>query len=275
VADPDDTGYPPELARLTPADPAAYHEIRYGPGTQRYGQLWPAVPGRDGAPVVVLIHGGYWRARYRLDLMHALAADLAGRGYVVWNLEYRRMDGPGGGWPGTFTDLATGVDALAGLAGRYRLDLGRVALVGHSAGGHLALWAAGPRRPAGAAVVRPGLVVSLAGVTDLAEAARLRLSDGAVYQLLGGGPEQVPDRYAQACPTRLLPLGVPQLVVHGSADTAVPYRLGTGYAAAARAAGDPVEFTGLPGVDHLELIDPASAAWSGVAGALARWSTPG
>ena len=200
--------------------------VRYGTEPDQFGQLWPAA---GTAPVVVLLHGGYWRQRYRLDLMEPLAADLNARGYAVWNLEYRRIGAPGGGWPHLFRDVAAGIDALAGLADRG-LDLARVALAGHSAGGHLALWACTARTR-----VTPGFAVSLAGVCDLVEAARQRLSRGAAVELLGGGPDEVPDRYREACPTLRLPLGVRQLVVHGTEDGDVPFEFGPRYVAAARA----------------------------------------
>jgi acetyl esterase/lipase len=234
--------------------------------------------------VAVLLHGGYWRARYDLAHLHGMAGDLCRRGYAVWNLEFRRIGSPGGGWPGTFADVRAGMAALAELAASggpgpatagpgCRLDLDRIVVFGHSAGGHLALWAAGSRRlpdltdPSG---VRPALVVSLAGVTDLVEAARRDLSDGAARELLGGGPTEVPDRYRLACPTLALPLRVPALVVHGDADTDVPFDLAGRYAAAARAAGDPVRLLLLPGVDHFALIDPATPAWVAVLAEVAR-----
>ncbi len=244
----------------------AYQTVHYGPGAEQFGELWLPTSGTQRhPPVVVLIHGGYWRARYRLDLMHALAADLAARGYAAWNIEYRRVGSPGGGWPGTFQDVAAAVDAVAG----FTVDLSRVTLVGHSAGGHLALWAAGrarlpPDAPHGLGrppAVTPSLVVSLAGVCDLTEAARRRLSDGAVFGLLGGTPEELPDVYDAACPARLLPLGVPQLAVHGTDDTSVPLEITTGYAAAAGPECTPLI---LPGVDHFAVIDPASDAWAAV-----------
>jgi acetyl esterase/lipase len=310
--------YPPGLEALTAARPDAYHTVHYGPGVDQFGELWPAaggptpVPGGPSpAPVVVLVHGGYWRDRYRLDLMHAMAADLSGRGYAVWNVEYRRVGSPGGGWPGTFLDVAAALDALADLAGQHRLDLGRVSVVGHSAGGHLALWACGRHRltestaldadprsgpearhgtetqhgtealsgteapPEEEALsplfapprVAPALAVSLAGVCDLRMAAALRLSDDAVLGLLGGAPGEVPDRYDLACPTRLLPMGVPQVALHGTDDVDVPLELSTRYA---DLAGAECDLLVLPGVDHLALIDPASAAWPSVLRALAR-----
>jgi acetyl esterase/lipase len=248
--------YPPELARLTSSGPAAYRIVRYGPASGQYGEFWA---GGDAA--VILIHGGYWRMRYRLDLMHLLAADLNARGYSVWNIEYRRMGMPGGGWPGTFDDVTTAMDALAGLHGAA-VRPGRVGLVGHSAGGLLALWAARRAWTPSVRVV-PALAVSLAGVCDLAEAARLRLSEGAVSELLGGGPAERPEVYRQADPAALASHGVRELVVHGTGDTHVPYELSQRYAAATGAT-----LLSLPGVDHFEVIDPATAAWSRIAGEL-------
>jgi len=255
--------YPAELQALTGVPEGAYRIVHYGPEPDQFGELWLPPTGAT-APVVVLIHGGYWRARYRLDLMHALAADLVRRGYRVWNIEYRRVGTPGGGWPGTFQDVAAALDALA-----EHTPAASVVLVGHSAGGHLALWAAARRRlPATAphglgrpAVVVPDLVVSLAGVSDLTEAADRRLSDDAVVGLLGGTPAEIPDVYRLACPLRLLPLGVPQVAAHGTRDTSVPLDLTTLYAAAAGPECVPMI---LPGADHFDVIDPTSAAWAAV-----------
>jgi acetyl esterase/lipase len=247
--------------------------LRYGPEPDQFAELSRPAGATGPVPVVVLVHGGYWRDRYGLDYMRPLAAELSGRGYAAWNLEYRRTGGSGG-WPATFQDVAAGIDALSDVDGG--LDLARVSVVGHSAGGHLALWACGRHRlGADAGFGRPRLVpsfaVSLAGVCDLTEAARRHLSADAVAELLGGTPEQVPDRYRRACPTLLLPLGVRQLVVHGTDDEDVPFALAPRYATAASAAGDPCELLVLPGVEHFALIDPGSAAWAAVAGHLDRW----
>lgn len=264
-------GYPPRLRQLAMASPGSCRQIAYGAEPGQFAELWPAArPGH--CPVAVLIHGGYWRERYRLDVMHALAAGLASRGWAVWNLEYRRTGMPGGGWPGTFRDVAAGIDALAGLAGQHRLDLARAVVIGHSAGGHLALWAAArDRLPASWArpAVRPAHVVSLAGVCDLAEAARRRLSDGAVPELLGAGPDEAPDVYRQACPRLLLPLRVSQTIVHGTRDEDVPFELSSEYARAAHRAGDPCDFLPVEGAGHFDMIDPAGPAWEHLAGRLA------
>jgi acetyl esterase/lipase len=267
--------YPPELARLTATGRGRFSVVRYGAGPDQFGELWPAA-GDGPHAVVALVHGGYWRSRYRLDVMHALAADLQRRGLTAWNLEYRRVGTPGGGWPGTLEDVAAAFDALADLAAPHRLDLGRVTVVGHSAGGQLALWLAGRARLAGGAVAVPGgpprvapaVVVALAGVCDLVAANRRRLSDNAVAALLGGDHEQWPDRYSIVSPTALLPLGVRQILVHGTADTSVPFEISADHQAAASAAGDDCTLLELSGVDHFALIDPTSTAWETIIGAL-------
>ena len=246
----------------------------YGPGADRFGELWrPA--GEGPWPVVVLLHGGFWRAQRTLELMRPLAADLAGLGFAAWNLEYRRVGQPGGGWPGTCVDVAAGLDHLARLAGREPLDLDRLVVAGHSAGGHLALWsAARPGLPAGAPgagpLVAPRLVVSLAGVCDLHAGAAGGIGEGAVAEFLGATPDQAPERYRLASPRARLPLGVAQLLVHGDADPRVPVEQSRAYAAAAAAAGDPVELVELPGVDHMAVIDPAAPAWAEVTRRLRR-----
>lgn len=242
--------------------------FRYGASPDQVGELW--LPGGGArCPLAILVHGGYWRARYGLGLMHAMAADLRARGVVTWNVEYRRVGSPGGGWPGTFEDIATAVDAPLSLPFQDRLDLTRVTLIGHSAGGHLALWAAGrgalQRGPGVAPRLRPKLVVGLAAVCDLFDAARRRLSSDAVVDLMGGPPQTRRSAYLHASPPSLLPLGVRQLLVHGTADDSVPFEISEQYRAAAVAAGDDCELLRLDGVDHFALIDPASDVWTLIA----------
>ena len=212
--------------------------------------------------MVVVVHGGFWRARYDRSLMTDLCVDLAAHGVVAWNIEYRRV-GAGGGWPETFADVATATDLLADLDAP--LDLARVASVGHSAGGHLAFWiAARPTLPDGAPGSDPRVRVvaaaSQAGVLDLRLAARLPPSDEPTLALLGR-PELHPDRYELASPRERLPLGIPQLVLHGDGDDTVAIEIAHSYAEAARAAGDPCELRELPGTGHEEHIEADSGEW--------------
>jgi acetyl esterase/lipase len=236
--------------------------IRYGSHPSQVAELFE--PEGEPRGAVVLLHGGFWRATYDRHLMDELARDLSARGWAAWNLEYRRL-GDGGGWPATFEDVEAGIRAArtsnrvllapeSASGGRSdasnRVLLAPLVAIGHSAGGQLALWA-GAR----------GLVshaVSQAGVTDLAEAARLELSRGVVHELLP------PDAYALASPAELLPLGVPQLLVHGEGDDIVPVELSRSYHAAAVEAGDRVDLVTLSGVGHYEHLDPSSAAWRAV-----------
>jgi acetyl esterase/lipase len=255
--------------------PPADERIPYGPDAFQYGDL--RLPGAGAPwPVVVLIHGGYYRARYGLHYFGHAAAALTALGIATWNVEYRRLGNPGGGWPTTFHDVGAAVDALRVLAPRFGLDLARVAALGHSAGGHLALWAAGRQRiiaESALHVADPLALagaVALAGVCDLREGWRLRLSGGVIVQLMGGSPAEHPERYAAASPAALLPLGVPQMLLHGTADADVPYALSRDYAASAQAASDPVELITLDSVGHFELVDPTSAVWSAVADATLR-----
>jgi acetyl esterase/lipase len=228
----------------------------YGADRSQVADLHTPAAGEDW-PVAVVIHGGFWRDRYDRTLMEALCADLARSGWAAWNLEYRRVGG-GGGWPATFDDVAAGIDHLSTLAAP--LDLARVVAVGHSAGGHLALWAASRDRP-GVAVTG---AVGQAAVSDLAAVARLGLSSGAVEELLGGSPERVPERYAAACPAQRLPLGVPLLLVHGMRDDTVPVALNRDFQRAAVAAGDTCDLVIHEHDGHFEHIDPASGAWATV-----------
>jgi acetyl esterase/lipase len=218
--------------------------------------------------VAVLIHGGFWRARYGLRLEDLLVPDLARRGWAVWNLEYRRLGlRSGGGWPATFEDVAAGIDHLGRL--EEPLDLARVVGIGHSAGGHLAFWAAARRglpadAPGGEPNVRLAGAVAMAGVVDLREAARLGLSRHAAQKLLGGPPTRWPRRYDLASPLERLPLGVPQLLVHGDADDVVPIGIARAYAERAAYGGDPCELVELAGCGHEEHLDPGSRAWAAV-----------
>ncbi|MDL5159346.1 alpha/beta hydrolase family protein [Actinomycetospora termitidis] len=251
--------------------------LRYGPDPAQYAVLHlpPGAP-RAPLPVVVVIHGGYWRAAYGLELGTPLAVDLTNSDVAVLNVEYRRV-GAGGGFPQTLSDVAAAIDLLAteGVrtarsAGR-ELDLGKVVLLGHSAGGHLAAWAGSRTRlqaPATGAdpVVVPAGVVSQAGVLDLVAGAQQNLGGGAVVDLLGGDPVTQAARYAVASPTALVPAPCPVVAVHGTADDVVPIDQSRRYVAAATAARGQARLVELPGVDHFQLIDPATSAWNIIRG---------
>jgi acetyl esterase/lipase len=224
--------------------------IAYGPQPDQWGEL--RLPAVHRPPVAVLIHGGYWRSVWAADLMDALAIDLVGRGFATWNLEYRRPDLHG--WQATTADVAAGLAALGGLAA---LDLDRVAVIGHSAGGQLAMRAAADSG-------RVALAVSLAGVLDLVEGYRRGTGVGAVPAALGGTPDTVPEVYAASDPMARLPLGVPQLVVRALEDGPDLVDCGRRYVTAARAAGDDVAELELP-EDHFAVIDPTSDIWRATA----------
>jgi acetyl esterase/lipase len=239
--------------------------IPYGPDALQKADLW--VPtGQGPHPVVVMVHGGCWQSDIAdRTLMDWIAADLRDSGIAVWNIDYRGVDRAGGGYPGTFTDVGRAADQLVEQAGRYRLDLRRVVAVGHSAGGHLALWlAARPTLPADSPLRSPhplkiDRVVSLGGLPDL-EATAAAADNGCgtevVGKLIAGGG------YADTSIPRLLPLGVPQDLVNGDRDRIIPARLATGYVAAAQKAGDPVTLQMIPQTGHVELIAPETPAWA-------------
>ncbi|SDM83503.1 alpha/beta hydrolase family protein [Allokutzneria albata] len=236
--------------------PGPDRTVAYGEHPDHVVDLW--FPQGDGPfPVAVVIHGGFWRAAYDRVHTRPMCVALREAGYLVCAPEYRRTGQPGGGWPGTFDDVAAGLEALPELLGP-RADLSRVGLIGHSAGGHLALWAASRVPVKG--------VVSLAGVCDLELASRLRLDDDAVGALLGGTPRSVPDRYEVADPMRLTPTEVPTVLLHGDADGLVPIEASRNYAAQA---GPRCDLRELPGTDHFAVIDPLSPAWPEVLRALA------
>jgi acetyl esterase/lipase len=221
---------------------------------------------------MVVIHGGSWQAHYGKFFMRGLAGDLVRRGWAVWNIEYRRLDG-GGGWPSTFEDVAFAIDYLPELDAP--LDLDHVSILGHSAGGHLALWAAARQKlahgdPGADPRVSFKRVISQAGVADLAGAHR-RWHGGAARRLMGGSPEEVPERYAIGDPMSQVPLAMPVLIVHGVRDETVSVELSRGYADAARAAGGEVELVEIQGeAGHRAHIDPRSEAWAAVVKRLER-----
>jgi acetyl esterase/lipase len=208
-------------------------------------------------PMVVLVHGGYWGPRYDRHLEDAVAADLAGRGFLVWNIDYRAADHD---WPSTLTDVAAAYDHAAVDP---RVDRARIAVVGHSAGGHLALWLASRR-----VTPRPSVAVGQAPVAALVEGVPQGLGGGAIVRLLGGTPEQVPGRYAEADPMALLPSGTRTVLIHSAGDADVPISQSEAYVAAATRAGDDCTLERVGG-DHYAHLDPRSEACDRMRAALA------
>ncbi|KGN32552.1 lipase/esterase [Knoellia sinensis KCTC 19936] len=228
--------------------------IAYGDDPSQFGELTRPVGPSKG--VVVVIHGGFWKAEYDLGLGRPLAASLAQHGWTAWNIEYRRV-GNGGGAPETFDDVHAAFDTLAAIDG---LDSSTVLALGHSAGGHLAVWSAGRHRYAGwdDARVRVTGAVSQAGVLDLVSAARDDLGTGAVVRLLGHPPTSADEPFD---PRQHLPLDVPVRCVHGRADDTVPVSQSADYIASATAAGADAAVELVEG-GHFVVIDPESPAWS-------------
>jgi acetyl esterase/lipase len=211
-----------------------------------------------------MVHGGCWQTGIAdRTIMNWIAEDLRRRGIAVWNVDYRGVDRPGGGYPGTFQDVAAAADALPAQAAHYHLDLSRLVAIGHSAGGHLALWLAGrPRLPRGSPL-RTALplaihkVVSLGGLPDLEEAARSE--NGCGNEVIG---RLTSGHFADTSVPRLAPLGVPQVLINGRQDRIIPLAYAEGYAAPMRAAGDDVRVRMLDRTGHVELVAPDSAAWA-------------
>jgi len=262
-----------DLAALP--QPPADHVIAYGESPQQVAEL--RLP-RGAGPhaVVILIHGGCWETPWALDQLRSLAAALTAEGFATWSLEYRRLGDPGGGWPGTLADVGRGADRLRETAAAHRLDLARVVAVGHSAGGHLALWLAArhnlPKRSVlwSADPLALRGVVALAGIPDLRAAAAGRVCGDAVPRLLQGSPGERSDRVAESSPIELLPLGLRQVLVCGRLDSLVPNELARASQTAATRAGDDVAVEVVEGAGHFELVDPMSTAWSTVYTAVRR-----
>jgi acetyl esterase/lipase len=239
----------------------------YGPDPSQYGDLYlPAGDPRTGT--AVLIHGGWWGPNYGADHLAAAAADLAGRGWAVWNIEYRRL-GLGGGYPSTLEDADAAIDFLATLE---EVDTERVVTIGHSAGGHLAAWVAGrgrlaPGAPGAGPSVEIAGVISLAGVLDLAAAAREKMGSGAAIDFMGGSPDEHPERYAVADPLSQIPISAVVRCVHARADDRVPFAVSVTYVAAAQAVGQDAQLLEVDG-DHFSVADITSPNWAVVIDAL-------
>lgn len=246
--------------------PSVGQRIAYGSGAKQFGELRMPT-GRGPHPVVVLLHGGCWSAEYDLDYMGHLADRLAAAGIASWNLEYRGIGDIGGAWPGTFDDVATGAAHVHTLARTFPLDLQRVVLVGHSAGGHLATWLAAARHvaPSHAQHALAPLpvrgVVTLAGIVDLRDYASGSGScNKAVQPLLGGSAQTVPERYAAASPSALLPIGVPMRMLIGAKDPIVTGEHNARFAEQARLQGDDVALEVIEGAGHFDLVMPTGTA---------------
>lgn len=257
------------------AQPAVTADVRvpYGEDAAQFGDLYVPV-GAGPHSTLILIHGGCWRAQYDLTPLGSLCDALRQEGVAVWSLEYRRL-GNGGGWPTTFQDVAAGIDHLRTLAEPYALDLERVIVAGHSAGGHLALWSAGRHRlPVESPLyvadpLKVRSVLALAGIPDLVAGVRWEICGEAISELMGGAPDAVADRYAQASPVELLPLGVAQWHIVGSRDTIVPPAYLQAHVAIAEKY-NAVRLDILPNAAHFEVVDPRSEAWTSVSGAVVR-----
>jgi acetyl esterase/lipase len=242
--------------------PEPDHRLSYGDDPLQFGEL--RIPEGEGPyPVVIVIHGGCWLAEYDLGYMSAFADALTAAGVATWSIEYRRVGDEGGGWPGTFQDVADATDFLLDIAHEYELDLDRVAAAGHSAGGHLALWLAGrkwleaedPLRGEGPLALNG--VVALAGIPDLAAYAAPEGCGAAVSRLLGGEPDEVPDRVRRTSPIVMIPFGINLTMVIGDRDSIVPAEQAHGFADAALPMGDSVVVSEILEVGHFELVDPS------------------
>ncbi len=258
----------PEYMALS--GPAPTLHVAFGAAPSQFAELFQ--PAGDGPfPVAVIVHGGCWCKEYAgIAQMRNVAGDLQRQGIAVWNIEYRRCDEEGGGYPGMYLDVATALDHLRALAPRHRLDLARIVLVGHSAGGHLAQWAAARARlprssPLYVAEPLPvPVVISLGGLADLRNEEQLIKTscERDPAQLAGTASAARPDIFSDTSPAELLPSGVRTVLIHGELDTISPLRAGQDYARRARAAGDEAEVLVLPGGSHFDEVAATSPSWT-------------
>lgn len=243
--------------------------ISYGLDSLQFAEL--RIPDGPGPhPVAIVIHGGCFLSFANLHVMDHFCDKLTRAGIATWNLEYRRADSPGGGWPGTFDDIGQGVDFIRNLDKKYNLDLNRLVIVGHSSGGYFALWAGGRNQVAQKSRLYsdnplvPTGVVSLAGLADLrgkSEQTKQVCGSDVINMLLGGSIEEVPERYRNASPITLLPIGVKQIVIYGSDDPAVPPEFGQKYVEAGKLLDEDIGLIIIPNIAHFELIAPRTSSW--------------
>jgi acetyl esterase/lipase len=266
---------PADLNNL-PSNPPD-ERITYGSDSSQYGEL--RLPtGAGPHPVVVLIHGGCFKSAYATPRDLAQMGDaLKAKGIATWNVEYRRLGQPGGGWPETYLDVGRAIDQLRSIAQKYPLDLGRVVLVGHSAGGHLAMWSAARARVPANSPVHMANPLPVRGVVDLAGPVDMTVHipeydtlcrDSVITTLLGGTPSTMPERYAQVSPKALLPIGVPQLVVIGTFEEFVPRPIVESYVSAAVQAGDSARMLFLPKAGHFEIASASAFTWPKIESAI-------
>jgi len=249
-------------------------QIRYGEYPSQFAELrFPN--GRGPFPVLFVVHGGFWQSAYDLSHIGHLCAAFTSKGIITCSIEYRRIGNPGGGWPGTFHDISLATRKIVQTTSSdLRFDHARTAILGHSAGGHLALWLAGSHRISKGSPLhidqRQAITkaISLAGVSDLRLAWKQNLGHGIVTRLMGGTPVEYPDRYNAGSPIDLLPTGASQALVHGTDDDTVPASQSEAYVERAEKLGDWPALVKLSGVGHYELIDPESEAWPPVARAV-------
>ncbi|GAB3200094.1 acetyl esterase/lipase [Pontibacter aydingkolensis] len=254
--------------------PAPDHKLQYGPDSLQFGEL--RLPqGKGPFPVVVVVHGGCWLSAYNLNYMSHVSEALTKEGYATWNIEFRRVGDAGGGYPGTFRDVAMATDFVRKMAKKYPVNSKKVAVMGHSAGGHLALWLAarkGLSRKSDLYTKKPLKlrgVIALAGIPDLATYSMDKGScNTAVEKLMDGMPGAQPYRYRQASPAQMLPLGVPQRLVQGANDPIVPVTQSQQYAHSAKAKGDDTQVILLENTGHFDVVAPMSAAWPSILSAV-------
>jgi acetyl esterase/lipase len=264
--------FTPDEINALPSKPADYR-LAYGNDPHEFADLrLPTGPGPY--PVAIILHGGCWLSAVATAQNTAALADaLRDLGIATWNVEYRGVDDAGGGWPGTFQDAAMAADYLSKIASKYSLDLKRVVVVGHSAGGHLALWLAGRHKLSVTSdfyskhpLPLKG-VVTLGGIPDLQSynsQIRNPCGNDTIQRLLGNTPGLLTQRYQEASPAALLPLGVPQILIYGSDDEIVPASFGKEYADMAEKKGDSVQVVIIDNAGHHEYVAPNSSTWSAV-----------
>jgi len=239
-------------------NPVADEILFYGKDELQFGEL--RLPKTSGPhPVIVLIHGGCWLAEYDISHIRKLAAAFAEAGIATWTVEYRRVGDSGGGWPGTFDDIAAATDYLATLAEKYSLDIDNFVAAGHSAGGHLALWL-GNRPEKWPSKIKPAAVLALAPAADLSFLHGNKVCGHVIDKLMGGSPEKYPRRYKSASGTERLPLDIPQYIIIGRHDKSwAP--VGERYVIKARQSGNNPKVVIADESGHFEMIDPDSTTW--------------